>query len=187
MAWRSGDALMEPGRELSGLAALVTGGGSGSALQPRRRCARGAARGGHGPGGGRGAAADLVARRHLRRRGGSPRRRPSDRGARRARHAHEQPGHRGAGHGQGQPGRGVAPRLRLSDAIRAAGATSWTIWRSGLNLFHVIECVDFVGLLALDPLVVNQAWQERLTLLLDVPHDDSSAGAAQKLRVVWRL
>ena len=51
----------------------------------------------------------------------------------------------------------------------------------------MIECLDFVGLLALDPLVVNQAWQERLTLLLDVPHDDSSAGAAQKLRVVWRL
>ncbi len=30
--------------------------------------------------------------------------------------------------------------VALTDAIRAAGATSWTIWRSGTDLFHVLEC-----------------------------------------------
>ena len=28
----------------------------------------------------------------------------------------------------------------LTAAIRAAGATSWTIWRSGTDLFHLLEC-----------------------------------------------
>ena len=28
-------------------------------------------------------------------------------------------------------------------AIRAAGARRWTIWRSGLELFHVVECEDY--------------------------------------------
>ena len=36
----------------------------------------------------------------------------------------------------------------LSDAIRAAGARTWTIWRSGTDLFHVIECEDYAALLA---------------------------------------
>ena len=76
----------------------------------------------------------------------------------------------------------------LLDAIRAAGATSWTIWRSGLDLFHVIECDDYARLLAqLDALPVNRAWQARMALMLDVPHDYSGAGAARTLPVVWRL
>ena len=76
----------------------------------------------------------------------------------------------------------------LLDSIRAAGATSWTIWRSGLDLFHVVECEDYAGLLShLDALPVNRSWQERMTLLLDVSHDYSRAGAAHTLPVVWRL
>ena len=35
----------------------------------------------------------------------------------------------------------------LTAAIRAAGAASWTIWRSGTDLFHVIDCADYAGLL----------------------------------------
>jgi L-rhamnose mutarotase len=30
----------------------------------------------------------------------------------------------------------------LTAAIRAAGVSEWTIWRSGTDLFHVIECAD---------------------------------------------
>ncbi|NEW73711.1 L-rhamnose mutarotase [Streptomyces rapamycinicus] len=30
----------------------------------------------------------------------------------------------------------------LTDAVRAAGATSWTIWDSGSDLFHVLGCED---------------------------------------------
>lgn len=76
----------------------------------------------------------------------------------------------------------------LTRAIRAAGATSWTIWRSGTELFHVIECEDYARLLAeLEELPVNVAWQARMDELLDVSHDYSSDGAEAGLPVAWEL
>ncbi|WP_406457743.1 L-rhamnose mutarotase [Streptomyces sp. NBC_00876] len=76
----------------------------------------------------------------------------------------------------------------LTRAIRAAGATSWTIWRSGTDLFHVIECDDYARLLAeLEQLPVNVAWQARMDELLDVAHDYSADGAEAGLPVAWEL
>ncbi|MFF9349157.1 L-rhamnose mutarotase [Streptomyces sp. NPDC014734] len=76
----------------------------------------------------------------------------------------------------------------LTAAIRAAGATSWTIWRSGTHLFHVIDCDDYAALLAeLDALPANVVWQARMAELLDVAHDYSPDGAAAGLPVVWEL
>ncbi|MFF4960069.1 L-rhamnose mutarotase [Streptomyces sp. NPDC001222] len=76
----------------------------------------------------------------------------------------------------------------LTEAIRAAGASSWTIWRSGTDLFHVLECEDYQRLLAeLERLPVNIAWQARMAQLLDVVHDYSSDGAEASLPVVWEL
>jgi L-rhamnose mutarotase len=74
----------------------------------------------------------------------------------------------------------------LTAAIRGAGATEWTIWRSGLDLFHVIECEDYARLLAeLGDLPVNIAWQAHMAELLDLVHDYAAADAG--LPVVWRL
>jgi L-rhamnose mutarotase len=76
----------------------------------------------------------------------------------------------------------------LVAAIRAAGATRWTIWRSELELFHVIECDDYARLLAeLADLPVNVAWQARMDELLDVAHDYEAEGAEAGLPVVWEL
>jgi L-rhamnose mutarotase len=76
----------------------------------------------------------------------------------------------------------------LAAAIRRAGAHRWTIWRSGLELFHVIECEDYERLLAeLADLPVNVAWQRRMAGLLDVVHDYGEGGAAAGLPVVWEL
>ncbi|MFG3288178.1 L-rhamnose mutarotase [Streptomyces sp. NPDC048179] len=76
----------------------------------------------------------------------------------------------------------------LTDAIRAAGVTSWAIWRSGTDLFHVIDCADYGRLLGeLEKLPVNIAWQARMAQLLDVVHDYSEAGADAGLPVVWEL
>ncbi|PBC59742.1 hypothetical protein BKI49_32540 [Streptomyces sp. Tue6028] len=76
----------------------------------------------------------------------------------------------------------------LTAAIRAAGATSWTIWRSGTDLFHVLECEDYGRMLAeLEKLPVNIAWQARMAELLDVVHDYSGAGSDAGLPVVWEL
>jgi L-rhamnose mutarotase len=76
----------------------------------------------------------------------------------------------------------------LSEAIRAGGAKAWTIWRSGTDLFHVIECEDYAALLAyLGAQPANTAWQTRMAELLDVTHDYSAGGAAAALPVVWEL
>ncbi|KZM74114.1 L-rhamnose mutarotase [Nocardia terpenica] len=83
-----------------------------------------------------------------------------------------------------QAHREVPPELEA--AIRAAGATDWTIWRSGPDLFHVIECHSYHALLEqLSGLPVNIAWQQRMDTYLAVPHDYSAADAA--LPVVWEL
>ena len=76
----------------------------------------------------------------------------------------------------------------LTDAIRAAGATSWTIWRSGTDLFHLIDCADYAAMLAaLSANPVNTDWQARMAELLDTPHDYSAAGGDAVLPVVWQL
>jgi L-rhamnose mutarotase len=76
----------------------------------------------------------------------------------------------------------------LVEAIKAAGAQKWTIWRDGLDLFHVIDCDSYERLIGeLADLPVNIAWQARMAELLEVTHDYSAAGAAKGLPVAWRL
>jgi L-rhamnose mutarotase len=76
----------------------------------------------------------------------------------------------------------------LVRAIRGAGVTGWTIWRSGQDLFHVIECEDYATMLAaLAELPVNVAWQARMAQLQEVTHDYSDEGVAAGLPVVWDL
>jgi L-rhamnose mutarotase len=76
----------------------------------------------------------------------------------------------------------------LVAAIRNAGVARWTIWRSGLELFHVIECQDYERMLAeLAGLPVNVAWQARMAELLDVVHDYGEGGGTAGLPVVWEL
>jgi L-rhamnose mutarotase len=82
----------------------------------------------------------------------------------------------------------AAVPAELTDAIRAAGVTGWTIWRSGTDLFHVIDCADYDAMLAaLNASPVNAAWQARMAELLDTPHDYSAAGGDAALPVVWHL
>jgi L-rhamnose mutarotase len=76
----------------------------------------------------------------------------------------------------------------LIAAIRAAGASEWTIWRSGLDLFHVIECEDYSRLISsLADLPVNVEWQARMAQLLETVHDYSPGGGDATLPVVWQL
>jgi len=85
-----------------------------------------------------------------------------------------------------QAHREVPPELTA--AIRAAGADSWTIWRSGTDLFHLIDCADYAAMLAaLSANPVNADWQARMAELLDTPHDYSAAGGDAALPVVWQL
>ena len=76
----------------------------------------------------------------------------------------------------------------LTEAIRAAGVTGWTIWRSGTDLFHLIDCEDYPAMLAsLARLPVNVAWQARMAELLETVHDYTADGADSVLPTVWQL
>jgi len=76
----------------------------------------------------------------------------------------------------------------LTEAITAAGVTGWTIWRSGTDLFHLIDCEDYPAMLAsLARLPVNVAWQARMAELLETPHDYTADGAGAVLPTVWQL
>lgn len=74
----------------------------------------------------------------------------------------------------------------LDGALRAAGVHSWRIWRSGRDLFHVIECDDYQAMRArLRDHPANVPWQARMAGLLDV--EDDYSGAAPDVRLVWEL
>jgi L-rhamnose mutarotase len=74
----------------------------------------------------------------------------------------------------------------LRQAIRDAGVHEWTIWRSGQELFHVVECEDYARMLAeLEALPVNVEWQARINALLEVVHDYGDEHGS--LPVVWEL
>lgn len=78
----------------------------------------------------------------------------------------------------------------LVTAMREAGAREWTIWRCGTDTFHLVECDDYVRLLAnLADVPVNVVWQERMATEFSAagadPRDDGSA--RQGMPVVWEL
>lgn len=76
----------------------------------------------------------------------------------------------------------------LVEAMRAAGVQDWRIWRSGLDVFQVIDCPDYPALLeALRDLPINVAWQQRMAQLQDVTHDYSAEGQDDGLPMVWSL
>jgi L-rhamnose mutarotase len=83
-----------------------------------------------------------------------------------------------------------AVHARISDdldaALRAAGVTGWNIWRSGRELFHVVEVADYQAMrkeLASNP--VNIAWQAVMSGLLEV--EDDYSGDDMGLPRVWEL
>lgn len=74
----------------------------------------------------------------------------------------------------------------LEKALHQAGVESWNIWRSGRELFHVIEVQDYQAMrqqLATNP--VNIEWQAVMRELLEV--EDDYSGDDMGLAKVWEL
>ncbi|ONI74718.1 hypothetical protein ALI144C_38540 [Actinosynnema sp. ALI-1.44] len=74
----------------------------------------------------------------------------------------------------------------LDVALREAGVHSWRIWRSGRDLFHVVEVDDYARMRELlrdHP--ANVPWQARMAELLEVADDYS--GAQPDVHKVWEL
>lgn len=78
----------------------------------------------------------------------------------------------------------IPPELDV--ALRAAGVHTWRIWRSGRDLFHMVEVDDYRAMRhALREHPANMAWQARMGPLLEVADDYS--GGDDGLPMVWEL
>ena len=69
----------------------------------------------------------------------------------------------------------------MSAPTPATQFPDWTIWRSGRDLFHLVECDDFdaaVKQLATDP--VDQRWQQHMSRFVEsfAENPDGAAGRA---------
>ncbi|RSM79509.1 L-rhamnose mutarotase [Kibdelosporangium aridum] len=74
----------------------------------------------------------------------------------------------------------------LDVALREAGVHSWRIWRSGRDLFHVVEVDDYARMREqLRDHPANIPWQARMAELLDV--EDDYSGAQPDVKKVWEL
>lgn len=74
----------------------------------------------------------------------------------------------------------------LDGALREAGVRSWEIWRDGLDLFHVVEVLDYQRMrVFLRNHPANVPWQKRMAELLDV--EDDYSGKDSGLPLVWEL
>lgn len=74
----------------------------------------------------------------------------------------------------------------LDAALRAAGVHTWRIWRSGRDLFHVVEVDDYQAMrAALRDHPANIPWQARMAELLEV--EDDYSGTDSGVPLVWEL
>ncbi|MDX8143649.1 L-rhamnose mutarotase [Lentzea sp. BCCO 10_0061] len=76
--------------------------------------------------------------------------------------------------------------LELDGALREAGVHSWRIWRSGRELFHLVEVDDYRAMRAfLAEHPANVPWQAQMAELLEV--EDDYSGTEPDVRLVWEL
>jgi len=74
----------------------------------------------------------------------------------------------------------------LDAALREAGVRSWCIWRSGRDLFHVVEVEDYQAMrAALKDHPANIPWQASMSELLEV--EDDYSGNDTGIGLVWSL
>lgn len=79
---------------------------------------------------------------------------------------------------------GIPPEL--VDALNKAGVRNWRIWRSGQDLFHLMDVDDYHAMrLALADHPANIPWQARMAELLEVRDDYS--GNDSGIPLVWEL
>lgn len=74
----------------------------------------------------------------------------------------------------------------LVEALKEAGVRNWRIWRSGQDLFHLVEVDDYQSMRrALADHPANVPWQARMAELLEVQDDYS--GNDRGIPKVWEL
>ena len=76
----------------------------------------------------------------------------------------------------------------LVESFARVGIHDWSIWRSGDQLFHLVECDDFeAALTALDDDPANIAWQKTIGPFVDHFETTGPGHAGMPVPLVWRL
>jgi L-rhamnose mutarotase len=76
----------------------------------------------------------------------------------------------------------------LVESFARVGIHDWTIWRSGRDLFHVVDCDDFVAAMdALDTDPANERWQAFIGPYVDHFVTTAAGPAGMVLGKVWQL
>lgn len=76
----------------------------------------------------------------------------------------------------------------LITAMQRAGITDWRIWRSGRDLFHLVDCDDFdaaLKQLATDP--DDQRWQRHMSRFVEEFAENPDGAGGRGLRHIWSL
>lgn len=76
----------------------------------------------------------------------------------------------------------------LVETFARIGIHDWSIWRSGVRLFHLVDCDDFdaaMAGLADDP--ANARWQAHIGRLGISFHDADGAANLAPLEQIWTL
>jgi L-rhamnose mutarotase len=72
--------------------------------------------------------------------------------------------------------------------LRRAGIHDWMIWRSGRDVFHIVDCDDFdraVATMEGDP--ANREWQALMADYVEEPVRSPDAVASPGLGLVWSM
>ncbi|SDH10985.1 L-rhamnose mutarotase [Leifsonia sp. 98AMF] len=76
----------------------------------------------------------------------------------------------------------------LVASFERLGIHDWQIWRSGRDLFHVVDCDDFAAAMrALDDDPANQRWQESINQHVDHFAMSGPGAEGMVLPQVWSL
>jgi L-rhamnose mutarotase len=74
----------------------------------------------------------------------------------------------------------------LAASLLRAGIRDWTIWRSGLHLFHLVDCDDFEAAMSqLDRDPVNDRWQQYMAQFVDHFETVSDGFKGMMVPMVW--
>ena len=76
----------------------------------------------------------------------------------------------------------------LVESFERVGIHDWQIWRSGRDLFHIVECDDFgAAMEALDGDPANLRWQESINRHVDHFVTTGPGADGMVLPLVWTL
>jgi L-rhamnose mutarotase len=74
----------------------------------------------------------------------------------------------------------------LLDALKQSGVQNWRIWRSGQDLFHLVEVDNYQEMRrALADHPANVPWQARMAELLEI--EDDYSGKDSGIPLVWEM